>query len=278
MTGSICEPASPLVAMFERAGVRRNDELMRMLQRVHDKQRAGIEAFKVAETERAGEEKLTAERALADDAEGLATSEARLRELGASPAEVKEGDSAREVAACEAAVAEAESLAQAAREVETRVPRAREPQGAALDGARGATARATAGSEAERAAATAKAAATEAAELIRDADRLSAEARAAEQQAVASARALESPGSAFVDEVSALAGDDEIDLTDVDADEAGSADSAVRGEIEHAGEERRGLRRQSREVLRPQQGNLSAPTREHAKEIGKERRERKAVS
>ena len=191
---------------------------------------ARIEAFKAAEVERAQASKLAAKRALAGAADDLATSEETLRELAASLAEVErdEGNSAQEVAACEAAVAEVDSLAQSAREAELRARRAREARGAALDGARGATARATAArTDAERAAAAAKEAATEAAELIGEAERLSAEARDAEQQAVASARALGAPGSTFADEMSALVGD-EIDLTDLErpAGEGRNGDAA----------------------------------------------------
>lgn len=210
--------------------------------RVQDEQRtARIESFKAVEAERARERGAAADETFASSADDLAKSEARLRALEASLAEVEqeESNAAREVAACEAAVSEAESLAQAAREAETRARRAREARGAALDGARGATARATAArGEAERAATTAKKAAAEAAELIRDAERLSAEAREAEQQAVASARALESPGSAFVEEVSALVGE-EIDLTDVETDGAAAAGAVMQGTVEPSAEDGR---------------------------------------
>ena len=50
-------------------------------------------------------------------------------------------------------------------------------------------------------------------QTLRDAERLAAEAREAEEQAKASASALESPGQGFVEDVAALIGEDEIDLT-----------------------------------------------------------------
>lgn len=193
-----------------------------------------IEGFKREETERVQQRERANEQALAGASEHLATSQANLRELWANLAEVElaESASAGEVAECEAAVAEAEHLAHAAREAEARARRAREGQKAALDAARGANLRASAArGDAERAAATAKAAATEAAELVREAERLSAEAREAEQQTAASARALESPGSNVVGEVSALLGEDVVDLTAAEA----AADGAGRNGADTAG-------------------------------------------
>jgi hypothetical protein len=209
---------------------------------IAEQRAARIEAFKIAEIDLARERELAADQQSAAAAADLTKSEAMLREFEASLAAVEEaeGNSAREVAAGEAAVAEAEHLAQAAREAEARARRARAGQQAALDGAQGATARATAArTDAERAtatakqaAATAKQAASEAAELLREAEQLSAEASEAEQQAAASARALESPGSKVADEASVPAGANDIDLTVDEADAASRADAAELGGIE----------------------------------------------
>ncbi len=198
---------------------------------------ARVEAFKQAEREKQEQRERSEQQALAAAADHLARFEATIRDLLGNVLilEEQQAEAARVVAAREASVAEAERLADAARNAEVRSREARRAEEAAREGARVAEHRAAAAeAEIERATAQAEEASTQAAALIRQAEQLSAEARHAEQLAAASARALELPGLGLLeepedqDERDAVQPAPEIDLTaddDVDAaDTTGGTD------------------------------------------------------
>jgi hypothetical protein len=157
-----------------------------------------IEAFKQAARERQQHRERAAERALAESAEHVAASEAGVRHLREELVglEQQQAEIASEVVAREASLAEAERLADAARNAEARSREARQAEETARRAARTAHSRAAAArAEVQRATAQAEEAATQAAELVRQAEQLSAEARVAEQLAAASAHELDLRGS-----------------------------------------------------------------------------------
>lgn len=179
---------------------------------IEDEQTATrIEAFKQAERERQQQREREAERALVESAEHVAASEAGVRHLRDELVglEQQQAEIASEVVARNASVAEAERLADAARNAEARSREARQAEETARQAARTADSRAAAArAEVERATAQAEEAARQAAELIRQADQLSAEARVAEQLAAASARELDLRGSSVLAEPEARDRDD----------------------------------------------------------------------